>query len=41
MGKSGKKKLSPAQRRTRVYQVVFIAVSIIVLLSMILSLVVN
>jgi hypothetical protein len=34
----GKKKLTPSQRRTRLYQVVFVAVSVIVLLSMILSL---
>ena len=35
----GKKRLSPTQRRTRLYQVLFLAVSVIVLLSMILSLV--
>ena len=35
----GKKRLTPTQRRTRVYQIVFVAVSAIVLLSMILSLV--
>ena len=37
----GKKKLTPTQRRTRLYQVVFVAVSVIVLLSMILSMVLN
>ena len=37
----GKKGLTSTQRRTRLYQVVFVIVSAIVLLSMILSLVLN
>jgi hypothetical protein len=41
MAKSGKRKMNQSQRKTRLYQVVFVVVSIIVLLSMILSLVIN
>jgi t-SNARE complex subunit (syntaxin) len=41
MPKSIKSKMTPNQRKTRGYQIVFIIVSVIVLLSMILSLVIN
>jgi t-SNARE complex subunit (syntaxin) len=41
MTKGKKSKLTQAQRKMRVYQILFIIVSIIVLLSMILSLVSN
>lgn len=40
MTKSNKSKLTQAQRKTRLYQILFIVVSVIVLLSMILSLVI-
>jgi hypothetical protein len=39
MTKNDKRKLSQAQRKLRTTQILFIAVSVIVLLSMILSLV--
>ncbi len=39
--KPTRKKLTPSQRKTRTYQVIFFIVSILVLLSMILSLVAN
>lgn len=41
MTKTKKTKLTQAQRRNRLYQILFIAVSVIVLLSMILSLVIS
>jgi len=41
MGKGNQGKPNKSQRRVRLYQIVFIVVSIIVLLSMILSLVIN
>lgn len=37
MKKNSKSKLTQSQRRMRVYQIIFIVVSVIVLLSMILS----
>jgi len=37
----GKRKYNVSQRRTRMYQVVFAVVSILVLASMILSLLIN
>jgi predicted nucleic acid-binding Zn ribbon protein len=39
MTKNGKKRLNSSQRRTRAYQIIFVVVSIIVLLSMVLSLI--
>jgi predicted nucleic acid-binding Zn ribbon protein len=38
MSKGNKKKLTQAQRKTRTYQIVFIVISAIVLLTMIISL---
>jgi hypothetical protein len=39
MPKNSKTKMTQKQRKTRIYQIIFIFVSIIVLLSMILSMV--
>jgi|GEM_PF-2187296 predicted nucleic acid-binding Zn ribbon protein len=41
MSRKEGKKLTRAQRRIRLYQVFFVTISVLVLLSMILSLVIN